>query len=203
MKKFEAQTYDSLFYPDDGSRVPINKLGLKNWSDLEQAETTIILRKMQELPEEAQEISFKGLKALHKYLFEDVYDWAGKPRTYTTGRGEAAFARPEFIESEMERIFKELIKENYLQNLDLNKFAERAAYYVNEINAVHPFIEGNGRTQRLFLTELVEKAGYEFSLEQAQITKDEWYKASEEGFYQSNDKTTKIIKRAATIQIIE
>lgn len=196
MAKFEEQTYDSLFYSGDESRIPINKLGIKDWSELEKAETALVESKLHEgLPEKARELSFVGLKAMHKHMFDDVYDWAGKSRTYTTGRGQAPFAKPEFIEPELNKLFDTLKEENYLKNLEPEKFAERAAYYVNEINAVHPFIEGNGRVQRLFLTELAEQAGHKISLEQANITKAEWYKASEEGFYISNDKMAKLIER--------
>lgn len=205
MSKFdERQTYENLFYAGGSPRVPINKLGIKKWLELDEAEATIINLKLQKgLPDKARELSFSGIKAMHEYLFNDIYEWAGSPRSYTTGRGSIPFAKPEYIENELNKLFEKLESENFLKNLSLEKFSERSAHYVNEINAIHPFIEGNGRIQRLFLIELSEQAGHKINFDKADITKSEWYKASEEGFYSSNEPMEKLILKALSADLIE
>jgi len=182
-KKFEEQIYDRLCYPGDEPRTLINKLGIRSIIELEQAETAFIKSRLHEgLPKEAREVSFSGLKAIHKYLFQDIYEWAGKERTYTTARNSIPFARPDFIEKEMNKLFAALQKENCLNELDRQNFSARAAYYVNEINAAHPFIEGNGRVQRVWLRQLAEQAGY--SLDILAEDREAWNQASRIGFLQ-------------------
>lgn len=80
---------------------------------------------------------------------------------------------------------KEVREQKMLTNISANDFARRAAYFVNEINAVHPFIDGNGRTQRIWLRNLGVQAAHNVVLKRGD--KDRWYKASEEGFYRSDD----------------
>ena len=74
------------------------------------------------------------------------------------------FAEWEYIESELTRLLSELKSENFLDNLTKEKFAERLAYYWAELNVLHPFREGNGRTTREFLRQLSLKNGYILNL---------------------------------------
>ena len=74
------------------------------------------------------------------------------------------FAEWEYIESELTRLLSELKSENFLTNLTKEKFAERLAYYWAELNVLHPFREGNGRTTREFLRQLALKNGYILNL---------------------------------------
>lgn len=154
----EEAIYDRVMYPGPEPRVPVNKLGIREWAALERKETEIVERRIKSgLPPEALELSYAGLKAMHRHMFQDIYQWAGEERTYTTGRNEAVpFAPPEHITSWMGKQFAQLAKDNYLRGLDAVAFAEKASAFVNEINAAHPFIEGNGRVQRLFLQRLAE-----------------------------------------------
>jgi len=101
------------------------------------------------------------LRAIHKYLFQDVFQWAGDFREVTTSRTSSfGFPPPMYIASSLETIFGQLRGENHLQNLDADRFATRAGHYLGEINAVHPFREGNGRAQREFIRSLAAQAGY-------------------------------------------
>ncbi len=75
-------------------------------------------------------------------------------------KGASLFCRHEFITAEGERIFGQLRKENALRSLPQDNFCERLAYYFGEINALHPFREGNGRTQRTMLEAIAKQAGY-------------------------------------------
>jgi cell filamentation protein len=100
------------------------------------------------------------LRAFHRKLFGDVYDWAGEIRTVDIRKGGPWFCRPHFIEERLRDVFEGLKSEKWLQGLALEYFVERLAYYYGEINAIHPFREGNGRTQRAFLRQLAAAARY-------------------------------------------
>ncbi|GFR38712.1 putative adenosine monophosphate-protein transferase y4lH [Insulibacter thermoxylanivorax] len=177
--KQEENIYLSYHYP--GMNVLKNKLDLRDPKDLEAAELYFTEERLsQPLPKEARELTYEGFLALHKHIFQDLYDWAGKPRNYTTGRGPIPFARPENIETWMRQQFKKLEEYNFLRGLSKDEFAEKAAEIVNEINAAHPFIEGNGRTQRVWLGILAEQAGYKLVL--TNQDRERWYEASRIGF---------------------
>ena len=75
-------------------------------------------------------------------------------------KGGHLFGRAAFLETALEQILEKLIAENNLAGLDEDKFAQRAAHYLGDLNAAHPFREGNGRTQREFIRELGLKAGH-------------------------------------------
>ena len=99
------------------------------------------------------------LQTIHRKLFGNVYDWAGEIRRIDISKGNTRFANFAFIENESRKLLEKLRNENYLQGLDKDKFAERVAYYLGELNVLHPFREGNGRTLRLFMTQLAMKNG--------------------------------------------
>ena len=121
--------------------------------------------------------TYAGFKAIHRHLFKDLYQWAGRERNYTTGRGATPFAVPEYISGWMEGLFKQLARDSYLSKRD---FAAEAARFVNEINACHPFIDGNGRTQRFWLRMLSDHAGFDLDL--GSEDRKRWNEASRIGF---------------------
>jgi len=125
-----------------------NKLGAKTEEELDLAETIFVLRKLTLLLQKQIEGKFDlaHLKAIHKFLFEDVYEWAGELRTISISKGSSMFALPLRIEPEANKLFAQLKAENYLQELALEPFIQRLAFYWGELNMLHPFREGNGRT---------------------------------------------------------
>jgi cell filamentation protein len=100
------------------------------------------------------------LQATHRYIFGELYPWAGELRTVQIAKGGNLFALPEHIGPYLATLFAELAREDRLQGLEREQLVERLTYYYAEINAVHPFREGNGRTQRAFLTRIAKGAGY-------------------------------------------
>lgn len=189
-KDTEEAEYRRFRYPDGD--VLRNKLNIRDSVLLDRAERMLVDNRLHEgLPAETRALTYDGFKAIHRHLFQDVYDWAGKERTYTTGRGPSPFAPPEHITSWMEKQFASLAAEKNLVGLKAEAFAARAAHYVNEINAVHPFIEGNGRTQRVWLRGLADQAGYTLTL--APHHRERWNEASKTGFYRSNEPMAKLI----------
>lgn len=80
--------------------------------------------------------------------------------------------------------------ENYLRGTSREQFAERSAYFASEINAVHPFIDGNGRTTRLLLKDLALQAGFQLNIRRLEANKGAWYEAMALGFERAD--TTKL-----------
>lgn len=170
---------DPYCYPN--SRVLKNKLKITNFDELYDAERDLSTLRTRELLDSGinGRFDFKHLKRIHAYLFQDVYSWAGKVRTVDIAKGNL-FCRVFAIEAEAERIFGELRQEKYLKNLRAGEFARRLAYYFAEINALHPFREGNGRTQREFIRQLAYQNGYFLSY--AEISSEEMIEASKASF---------------------
>ncbi|WP_216361189.1 Fic/DOC family protein [Caulobacter mirabilis] len=98
--------------------------------------------------------------ATHRHLFQDVYVWAGKVRTVRTGKEGNWFCYPENILGELDRVFRWLKDYHYLRALTPEEFAAGGAYFLSELNAIHAFREGNGRTQNAFFALLAAQAGH-------------------------------------------
>jgi cell filamentation protein len=135
-----------------------NKLGIEDPIELRDREADLALRQEVYLTRVRfhRSYDFDHLRFLHQRLFGDVYDWAGNVRTVPINKDGSEFARPEHISSEAARIFGELRKENILQATTMSDLPPRLAYFFGELNALHPFREGNGRTQRLFISHILE-----------------------------------------------
>ena len=110
-------------------------------------------------------LSVRQYQAIHRHLFQDVYPWAGRFRTVRISKGGSMFCYPEHIAAEMARLFAVLRGQRYMQGLNPPDFAARAAHFLAELNAIHPFREGNGRTQLSFLALLADRAGQELDLD--------------------------------------
>lgn len=168
---------DPYVYPN--TEVLINKYHVQDLQKLSEIENAIFIIKMRE-PMPQGNFDYDHLKKIHQHFFGELYEWAGKERRVDISKGESLFARKEFISQEINKISKQLKSENDLKGLNLNQFCQRAAYFFNEINAVHPFREGNGRTLRGFITELSKQAG--FHLEWSKVDRAFYIDASIAGF---------------------
>ena len=178
---YECEQDNNYCYHD--SCILKNKLGIKNQENLDEAERNITALRILQLKtgELRGEPNFKYLCKIHKHIFGDIYSWAGKVRTVEISKGNM-FCNSQFICDNAEEIFSQLKRENYLQDYhDVEKMSERLSYYLSEINALHPFREGNGRAQREFIIVLARRAGYEVDF--SKVSQDEMVKASEEAFY--------------------
>lgn len=154
-----AAESDPLCYP--GTTVLRNLLNIEDQDELDEFELALFLTRADE-PLPAGNLDYSHYLALHRHLFQDVYGWAGELRTIRIGKGGNWFAYPEYIDGEMQRIFRELGDTDTLADLNAEAFAAHVAHILAELNAVHPFREGNGRTQLTFLAMLAEHAGYAF-----------------------------------------
>ena len=178
---------DEYFYEQDtfycypNTNVLKNKLGITDEAELKKAEREITaLRTAQLLQNPIGGVfDFIFLKKIHQFLFGDIYEWAGKTRNVNISKGNQ-FCRCEFIEEQMNIVMQQLKEENYLAGMKMDNLASRLAFYLGEINAIHPFREGNGGTQRMFVGLLAERNGY--YLDFTKITKEEMLKASLDTF---------------------
>lgn len=158
--------YDAVEYPYTykNSTVLKNKLDLQIQTDLDAFEAEISSARAEEpLPEGA--LDFKHYCAIHRHLFQDVYDWAGQPRTVRIAKGGNPFCFPENIPNQATSLFEELRQAGYLRNLEAREFSHRAAHFLTELNAIHAFREGNGRSQLSFLALLADNAGHTLNLD--------------------------------------
>ena len=127
-----------------------NKLGLTSSADLAREEERISKKKAAELFEQGIFDSlpagkFSTLQAIHKYLFEDIYDFAGELRTVNIAKGNFRFAPLMYLQAALENIDK----------MPQSNFDEIVEKYV-EMNIAHPFREGNGRSTRIWLDHILK-----------------------------------------------
>lgn len=180
-------------YP--GTDVLINKLNIKDDDILSEAERKYTAIRGLELLNHpiSGKFDLKHLQAIHKHLFQDIYPWAGEIRTVDIAKSNL-FCLTQFIQSYADDIFGKLKFENYLIGLEKDEFVIRCAYYFCEINALHPFREGNGRSQREFIRELALNAGW--IIDWHKINPDEMLKASISSFDVSNQMMEKLLSKA-------
>lgn len=149
-------------YVDPVSGVLINRLGIKDEAQLEQVEVNFAALQSAALAENPirEPLSLQAFQLIHRKLFGDVYSWAGEFRDVDISKGGTRFAHWRYIKSNLEALFAQLQVEKELYDLNLTDFSCRSAFFMAEINAIHPFREGNGRTQRELLSQLAYRAGY-------------------------------------------
>ena len=155
-----TENSDPYLYPR--TTVLKNLRGLTDPRELEAFEARSTHRRLAELIEAPLSGRRDAvlLKAIHRHIFQDVFEWAGEFRSMDISKGGHLFGRAAFLEAALNQTFGKLAGENYLAGLDADRFVDRAAYYLGELNAAHPFRDGNGRTQREFIRELGLKSGY-------------------------------------------
>ena len=197
MEKYDY-TYEGsegYFYP--GTNVLKNKLGLKNDDALTIAEreiTSIKLLMLYNMPI-AEIYDFNTLCNIHRIIFSDIYEWSGQKRKGDFfSKGNSIFCRGQYIIESANKIFSELMNEKYLNDLEKYVFIERMAYYMGEVNALHPFREGNGRTLREFFRQLSINAN--FILDFSKTDNKELLLADIEAFNGKYDKLLKILDKA-------
>ena len=128
-----------------------NKLGIEDQSELAREEERLTKKRAAELFEfgllDKFEVgTFKGLSAIHKYLFSDVYDFAGELRTVNIAKGSFRFAPVMFLTASL----------NHIDQMPQDNYEQIIQKYV-EMNVAHPFREGNGRSTRIWLDMILKK----------------------------------------------
>ena len=154
-------------YLDAKTGVLKNKLDAKTSKKLREAEGDIISAAEIKIDEIPHTRDLAELRQIHKLLFSKIYDWAGELRIVDIRKdSEEYFLSQNYLENGAKFVFDELVEENYLCGLNREDFAKRLAYFYEQLNFIHPFREGNGRTQRLFWQRIANDAGYEIAWEE-------------------------------------
>ncbi|PMC69588.1 cell filamentation protein Fic [Corynebacterium aurimucosum] len=162
--------WESYYIP--GTKVLKNRLGLDDAEELRILEDKLVFLRISELDSAPVEGAFDyaHFKAIHRRLFQDVYEWAGEERTAPTGQfmikaGHAYYpAGPEMTKA-AEKLFVGLAKDDFLRGLEIDEFVAKLAELWGELNVVHSFREGNTRTQTVFFDSLATAAGYQLDVE--------------------------------------
>ena len=180
-KYYSVDEEDPYCWPE--STVLRNKAGIKNFQELEAfedacADASVI--DVIKLLEKTKVIDIDVWRKVHKLLFEDVYPWAGELRTVQMSKGASLFAHPEYIEKAVRSLLSQLAAEQ-LDMRDKQHLVDRLCHYYAEMNAIHPFREGNGRVQKLILNEIARRAGARILWQNLDI--DQHLKAVLRSFY--------------------
>ena len=147
----------------EGTTCLINKFGIKDDKQLSLIEGQITFAKGSELERNPVKgnFDFEHYKAIHKYLFDEIYEWAGKIRTVDMSKKGTNFAKANEIEKLANACFARLKSENYFKGQEFDEFINNIVDFYCVTNMLHPFREGNGRTQRIFISQLIRYAGYD------------------------------------------
>lgn len=153
-----------------GTNVLINLLNIRDNKTLQRAESRIVATKLFELRKNEMIGNFdvEHFIKIHKFLFEDIYPFAGKFRTENIAKGYFSFAEWEYIDTELRKLLEKIHKSNLLKDDTRAELVKDLAYYLAELNVLHPFREGNGRTIREFIRELAYKNGYLLDLQKVE-----------------------------------
>lgn len=182
---------DPYIYP--GTKVLRNRLNITDPADLDLVERRFsTIRSRQGIP--SGNFDLKHLRAIHRHLFQDLYEWAGEIRTVEISKGGSQFQFRQYIETGMADVHRRIVASNFLRDLDQSAFALAAANIIGDVNYVHPFREGNGRTQLQYLKQLAQQAGHPLDL--TKIHAVGWINASKEAHLARYDLMAKLIDDA-------
>ena len=172
---------EDLLYCYPHSNVLKNKLGIIDQEKLQEVERKLTAIRISDLIRRPIKGAFDmdHLCRIHFYIFQDLYTWAGEPRKTDISKGNL-FCRAEHLRSQADIIFGSIQRDQYLKGMDRSTLVKRLSYHFSEINTLHPFREGNGRSQREFIRELALYNHY--AIDFSMITPEEMLAASVESF---------------------
>jgi len=169
---------DPYTYP--GTDTLRNRLGITEEKTLTEAERRLTQARGAEAARLTFPATADGYRSLHRHLFQDLYEWAGQDRTVNIAKGGSSFAAVPYLARELDKLFADARAKEGFRGLPRDEFFDRLGNHINEINAIHPFREGNGRTMRHHAAQLARDAGHPIRI--ASIDKTVWMEASRHGF---------------------
>lgn len=196
MSKYDYSYEYSDKYCYKDTNILINKMGIKDKDILAEFESKYTSSTISEalVYPIGGDFSLDHLKKIHKHIFYDIYYWAGEIREVNISKG-LTFCPVNNIVPQFNILYKELVEDNFLMEIsDRSLIVERLSYYFGEVNLIHPFREGNGRTQRLYITYLSELAGY--NLDTSNISSREMIEACYEAAKLNYKKMEELIDRS-------
>ena len=163
--KYDVYTTTQSIYCYPDSNVLKNKLNIKENKLLKTAEEEITLIKQMELLKNPIKGNFSKahLMKIHKFIFEDIYSFAGKIRREQISKADTMFYPPNLIDRELDKVFAKIKEKNMLRETDEEKVFDNLAYVMAELNIIHPFREGNGRSIREFIRLMAKRMGYDLN----------------------------------------
>lgn len=173
-----SETVQSI-YCYEGTSVLKNFLNITDETVLQQYEADITSVRQVELEKKLTptgRFSKTHLKNIHHHIFQDIYPFAGKIRQEDIWKQDTMFCKSEYIDNQLDIILEQLKQDNYLKQYTKEMTINKLAYYLAELNIIHPFREGNGRALREFIRQLALKNGYH--LNWSLITRNEMINAS-------------------------
>jgi cell filamentation protein len=170
-----------IFYCYENSNVLRNKLNITDADALRIAEREIAAVRVLEAERTPirGKLDFKHLCDIHRYIFGDIFEWAGKLRSVNISKGNP-FCNADVLDMYGAELFGKLKTERYLLVTPKERITERLAHYLSELNVMHSFREGNGRSQLLFIEYLALIAGYRVNF--TDVTAAEMIEASVRAF---------------------
>ena len=146
----------------EGTFCLINKFGIKDEDILKELEASVTLAKISRIENDLVEfpITPEGYKSIHRFIFEDIYDWAGEYRKVNISKKGTKFADHESIERLMNSCFERLRSFDNFKESSRTDYVKRIADLYQTLNMIHPFREGNGRTERVFISRFVRLQGH-------------------------------------------
>ncbi|MDX3001598.1 Fic family protein [Kribbella solani] len=157
-----------------------NKLGIKNERELEKAEYRLRAMRQAQLDRSEVEIprtfDQAHLRAIHRHLLQDVYDWAGEFRDVGMGKDEKNFAYPYRIPELLDAVRERMIETQEWSTVPRWGFVQNIAKIYCYLDFAHPFREGNGATGKEFLAHVAEMSRYRLDFDK--VDKKEWVAAS-------------------------
>ena len=170
----QQQNWAAYFYSEPYQHVMRNIPGIKDPAALSLYEHRVITRRGYELAKNPELIQHtfdvEHLNAIHRYLFQGVYDWAGEWRTVNMAKGPSGFANVAGGDLGIDRYLEdafEKVRSTIWESLNHREFVEAAAAVFAHLNQAHPFREGNGRTSRIFMDHVALLSGFRFDYARA------------------------------------
>lgn len=183
--------YDSAdAYTHPGTGVYKNKLGIRDAQELAVKEDKLVSARMHSIP--AGSFDVEHVKGIHRHLFHPLYGWAGEYRSVPLAVGESRFAQPQYIGSEMDKLLAS-VDAREMKRKDGDAFIKRLAFYMTELNAIHPFRDGNGRTIRAYAYLLAQECGYHLDFQI--VSRRDWVEAAIKGFGGDNTLLESLLSR--------
>jgi cell filamentation protein len=186
-----TESDDPYIYP--GTKTLRNLIGIVDSNKLDTIERRLVTDRTSE-GTPAGSFDLAHLCAIHRHLFQDIYDWAGKLRTVEINKGGHQFQFRQYIQSGMADVHRRLVKSHFLRELSPRQFADQSAVIIGDVNYVHPFREGNGRAQMQYLKQLAMQAGHDLDLRN--IDAALWIAASQASFTADYNLTASLIHQA-------
>ncbi len=160
--KYEVYTTVQSMYCYPDTNVLKNKLNIRDIGLLKEAEEEITAVKQLELLQNPMNGNFSKTHFLkiHQFIFGDIYAFAGKIRKEQISKADTMFYPPDLIDEKLNKIFAKIKTDAMAREQTEEKVFHNLAYVMSELNIVHPFREGNGRTIREFIRLMAKKCGY-------------------------------------------